>query len=369
VRSLQLKPRRLVPLLAGATAAVALGPAIAPARAAEMTVWRADSSLDGVFGHKPLHDTVPRALAHSSRFGEGRAVEGKGVEVPIRIYTTPKGEPLRVAVSPAFPDDAQTRVAIQSYVDFLASRLHGSEISRLTSYLAPLREVRELCGALAVGCYSATSEILVVPAQDTLRGEYSKEFVVTHEYGHHIARNRTNYPWRAISYGPKHWARLHHICQRVAAGKLWPGDQGKHYFQDPGEGWAQAYALYHYPHTLWRYSVFTRPIGRTPRAIRTDVLVPWGGPGTWVVRGGLHGGSATKVFATPLDGRVVIRLAGPRTANFDLSVVGGGSSVSTTSRSGSQEVAVANVCGTSRLTVRVSALRGGGRYTLVARIP
>jgi hypothetical protein len=338
-----------------ALAVASLWPAV-PAHAAGMAMWRPDDQAAGVFPPGALRDGRLRTTARVSV----RSLRTRGLEVPVRIFYTSKGEPVRVVVSSRFVENAETLASAQSYVNFLAGRLHGSEISRLTSYLAPLREVQELCGLAAVGCYAPSRQLLVVPGENTPPGEYSKEFVATHEYGHHIARNRDNYPWSALSYGPKHWARVHEICERVADGKLWPGDQGKHYFQDPGEGWAQAYGLYHYPHTPWRYSRFTRPIGRTSTAIRTDVLAPWGGPRTWVQRGVLHGG-ATRSFATPLDGRVVIRLTAARNAGLGVESIDGPRS----SRVGSR-VAVANVCGTTRVGVRLS---GSGRYTLIARIP
>ena len=237
VSSFALHARRLLP---AALAVASFWPA-APARAAGMTMWQPDAQAAGVFPSAALRDGSLRTAAHLS----ARSLRTRGLEVPVRIFYTPRGEPVRVVVSSRFVENPQTLAGAQSYVNFLASRLHGSEISRLTSYLAPLREVQELCGPAAVGCYAPSRQLLVVPGEDTPRGEYTKEFVATHEYGHHIARNRNNFPWSALSYGPKHWARLHQVCQRVADGKLWPGDQGKHYFQDPGEGWAQAYGLNH----------------------------------------------------------------------------------------------------------------------------
>jgi hypothetical protein len=356
--------RRLAALLAGGLLAAAALPAAAPAASARMAKWSDDSSLGGVFAH-PLRDRMARERAHAA----SRHLRPVRISVPVRIYRTPAGEPVKVAVSPTFPDTPENQASVQSYVNFLAGRLHGSEIERLTSFLAPLREIQQICGPSAVGCYEPRRQALYVPAQNTPRGEYSKEFVATHEYGHHVALNRDNYPWRAIDFGPKRWSSLHRVCERVATRKLWPGDQGRHYFDDPGEGWAQAYGLYHYPRTIWKYNRLMRPVGPTNRAIRSDVLAPWSGASTWVVRGNLRGGSATRSFATPLDGLAVFRLTGPRGADFALEIVGGARRSRATSGPGSREVALGYVCGPSRATVRVRALRGGGRYTLVAKIP
>jgi hypothetical protein len=69
----------------------------------------------------------------------------------------------------------------------------------------------------------------------------------------------------------------------------------------------------------------------------------------------------TRSFATPLDGRVVIRLTASRRASLRVEAVNGARSSRASSR-----VAVADVCGGSRVSVR---LGGSGRYTLVARVP
>lgn len=316
----------------------------------------------------PMRHGVARFSARASMNTPG-GLGGLSGNLKVRILTTAAGERVRVVVSTTFAETPENEAAVRSYVDFLSSRLHGTEIERVVSILAPLREVQAVCGAAALACYEINRQWLITPADGTPRGEVSKEVVATHEYGHHVARNRNNYPWKAVDFGPKRWSRLHRICSRVSAGSLWPGNEERHYFKNPGEGWAHAYARYHYPRIYWRYSPLMRPVAATARVVRTDVLVPWQRAGTWVQRGRLaSGGSARRSFATPLDGRVVVHLSGPRSADFALESVGG-RAVRVTRRPGSQEVLVAPVCGTSRLTVRVRALRGGGRYTLVARIP
>ena len=50
--------------------------------------------------------------------------------------------------------------------------------------------------------------------------------VATHEYGHHVAANSNNAPWRAIDWGTKRWASMVGVCSRVQSGMAFPGDEG-----------------------------------------------------------------------------------------------------------------------------------------------
>ena len=54
---------------------------------------------------------------------------------------------------------------MQSFVDFMGSRLHGRELSRLTVYLAPLSEIAARCAPGAVACYAPNLELLVGPGE------------------------------------------------------------------------------------------------------------------------------------------------------------------------------------------------------------
>jgi hypothetical protein len=99
---------------------------------------------------------------------------------------------------------------------------------------------------------------MLVPGESPPEGDVSQEFVVTHELGHHLAANRSNHPWRAFDTGPKRWATYERVCDHMGAGRLSTDD----YASDPGEGFAQAYALYHYRQAPWGiYSELLRPDG------------------------------------------------------------------------------------------------------------
>ena len=151
--------------------------------------------------------------------------------------TTSTGETVDVRVSDSFALDAVTP---ESWAEFLAKLVHGPELSELTMYLAPLGEVAEICGTGSLGCYSRNRSVSV---GETLPDGTTPDDVVRHEYGHHIALYRANTPWRAIEWGPKHWASAADVCARVSRGEAYPGDQNDHYAQNPGEAWAETYRL------------------------------------------------------------------------------------------------------------------------------
>src|SRR5205807_1318934 len=111
-------------------------------------------------------------------------------------YTTATGELVTVYVSDSYPQDP---AIAQRWADFLDSLVHGSELSKVTAYLAPLAEVQSYCGAEALACYSPRDSLLVAPG-DAPTSDVSAEAVVTHEYGHHVASHRSNAPWDDVDH-------------------------------------------------------------------------------------------------------------------------------------------------------------------------
>jgi hypothetical protein len=253
-------------------------------------------------GH--VHDTVVgapllRAAGQRSRAHTYRTADGHGVEVE---------------VSRSYPAD---READQAFVDFLATRLHGAELGALSVYVGTHREIARLCGgARVVACYSIAEARMYVPGE-AVNG-VSVEYALTHEYGHHLASWRSNNPWEALDWGAKHWASAARICTHVQRGLLFPGAQGRHYFDDPGEGFADGYAHLHYPSAPWGYNRLMRPGRAEFEAIRRDVLRPWAGPRTRTFRGRLGPGRPAGSFHIPvrLDGDVAVRLHPPLGADY-----------------------------------------------------
>jgi hypothetical protein len=104
------------------------------------------------------------------------------------------------------------------------------------------------------------------------------------------------------------------ICGQVRRRRLFPGNQGPHYREDPGEGFADAYAHLHHAGIPWGFSPLLRPDERAFAAIRRDVLRPWTRPRTRVLRGRLGPRRASRSFRIrmALDGDVRVRLDAPR---------------------------------------------------------
>jgi hypothetical protein len=154
-------------------------------------------------------------------------------------YTTPTGERVRVFSSPAYTTD---QAANQRWAEFAARLLHGSELASVTVYLATPAEVSSLCGGNpdVRGCYS--SGRIIGLGEDTQ--DASAEAVLAHEYGHHIAANRSNEPWPALGWGTKRWSSYLDVCRLARAKEIFPGAEGPLlYFFNPGEGFAEAYRL------------------------------------------------------------------------------------------------------------------------------
>jgi hypothetical protein len=225
-----------------------------------------------------------------------------------RVYTASTNEPVDVSVSPSYPADQPIG---QRWADFFANLPHGAELARLKAYVAPLSEVHAICGGSAVGCYGDNQLIVT----NELAVGFAPEEVARHEYGHHIALNRSNAPWPAIDWGPKRWATAAQICSRVRWNNAYPGDESLLYKLNPGEAFAEAYRVLvdtqigetHPSWPLVDRSFY--PDQAALDAVERDVVAPWTGPTVhgFRARGELWEGR----LATPLDGTLTVRLTGP----------------------------------------------------------
>ena len=193
--------------------------------------------------------------------------------------TASTGEVVNISVSDSIPQDPAFP---QSVADFLVQLDHGNELGTVSIYLVPAAEVQQLCGPSVGGCYNPQQKRLVSPAEDLPTG-VSSETILAHELGHHIAASRDNAPWPAIDWGPKRWASAVNVCTRNGQGTAFPGDEGEHYSQNPGEAWAETYRLLNFQKTTWPSWVFTEfnadgsfyPNAAALEAARRDVLEPW----------------------------------------------------------------------------------------------
>ncbi len=304
--------------------------------------------------------TAPRRLAGASWWGG--------------TYTGAGGEQITVYVSTAYPED---ETVARKWVDFFAGLVHGSELPSMRAYVAPLDEVQEMCfSADVIGCYGGQK---LVTVGDSSAG-VPPASIAAHEYGHHIAANRTNAPWMALDWGTKRWSTYVGVCSRVNAGTAYPGDEGPNYSFNPGEGFAESYRVlfetngsavgYDWPIVDPSF----RPDAQSLSAIREDVLHPWAGPTTTTIQGKFLRRSSTwtRQVATPLDGDLHIRVTVPGGGGDDVRLLSSdGQTVLATGAwdsSGGKSVAY-RVCGARSVKLRVTRGGAAARFTVRVLVP
>src|SRR4051794_22683814 len=98
-------------------------------------------------------------------------------------YRTTAGELVTIYASNSYPQDPALG---QRWADFLASLVHGPELSSVIVLLSTPGQIEGVCGQDALACYSARGSLLYAPGEDPT-SSFSAEAVVAHEYGHHVA--------------------------------------------------------------------------------------------------------------------------------------------------------------------------------------
>jgi hypothetical protein len=266
----------------------------------------------------------------------------------------------------------------QQIANFLGSLAHGPEMELLAVQLDTPSQIEFDCGYGAQACYYGGENKIVLSGDDTPAPEgASREFVLAHEYGHHVARHRESPPPfpGAIDWGTPRWASYEHVCQGSRDGALFPGNEGLHYFRDPGEAFAESFAHLRFPESgvPWRWVRSLEPDAGALEAIREDTLDPWFGRGAFQLRGQApprRGGAAVRIFGTPLDGTVSLQPVGH--LRYRLSLLSPAGHLLRTSRHGLSFGHRLNytVCGQSRLRVAIRSLRSsGGAFKLQIQRP
>jgi hypothetical protein len=346
----------LVP--AGASAAASAAPtALLHLRTRDVTVGRG-------FRDRILHRSSARATAAIAT----------GTDIAL---TTPDGIQVAVTISDRYGPTPTAQQAAQNAVNFLATRVHSFELGLLKVFIGPPDEIGAICGGQeALACYAPAEQRMYVPGEPAPNSPVPVEYIITHEYGHHIANHRDNALGSAFTLGPEYWATSQFICAGVISSPpvFFPGDEALHYLENPGEGWADTYA--HLPEhgfesAPFQFSpLFHRDLPAFD-AIRRDVLQPWTGNVSRTVRGSLGTrGQQRFTLVVSLDGPVIARLTGPRSANYDLQVRLGGEVVDRTNRRGSRDRVAGTLCAAprqpppNRLTIVVVRRSGSGPFRL-----
>ena len=132
---------------------------------------------------------------------------------------------------------------------------------------------------------------------------------------------------------------MHRVRTRAC---YFPGNQGTHYLDDPGEAFADSYA--HLPengfsNVPWQFNERLRPDAGAFAALRRDVLDPWRGSTRKVVTGSLNSRHRSRTTSLShlarRDGRPALR--GPSSANFDVGIYDGSRLISRTRTAGSRD--------------------------------
>jgi hypothetical protein len=291
------------------------------------------------------------------------------------MITASTGETFRVLISDAYTPETTTP---ETWAEFLAHLVHGPELAQLTAYIAPLDEIEGVCGARALGCYSADE---LVSMGDTLIDGTTPEEVVRHEYGHHIAFNRSNPPWRAVDWGPKYWASTANVCAKVSRGEAYPGDEGVHYDQNPGEVWAETYRLMDerkngITTASWQIvSPGFYPDEAQLQAAERDVLQPWtAGQSTVYRRQFTKKGKKVWLMTlqTQLDGNIIVTANLPKGGLQEIALIGANrrTVLKKAFWSGTRTKRITtSICGQRSLYLRVTQKGAFGRVSVTASTP
>jgi hypothetical protein len=285
-------------------------------------------------------------------------------------FVASTGEWVNIVFADAYAQDSSLG---RSWAELFASLVHGDELRALRVYIAPLDWVQEICGDGAFGCYGGNELVTIgTPAEGVAPWE-----VAAHEYGHHVAANRSNLPWSAVDWGTKRWASYVNICSRAAAGTVFPGDEGSRYRLNPGEGFAEAYrVLNERKRGGGAFSWATVdgsfiPDHRALALIEQDVRQPWQASALRSVTLSARTSRSRRVpLATPLDGALDVRLNLAPTASYDMTLLDGKRVLARGLWSSARVKSLQyTVCGERTLTLRLVRKSGPPRFVLRVATP
>ncbi len=330
--------------------------------------------------------------------GELHRTAARTAAVPIPPPARPASSNAGASASATVRSTHYGQAEIARVESILAGLQHGAEMSQLSVYVATPTEIAASCGATVVACYFPAEMEMVVSGRERSVAGVPPPFAIAHEYGHHIANTQSSDLPSQRSGGTMRWATYERVCQFIRTRQLHPSGAAAHYWRDPEEAFAQAYAHLNQPQARvsWQFSPLLRPSTAALAKIQADVSRPWSGPVTRtfagsvaVSRAGPGGrgaaggrgavGAATALdgppslfrstVRTPLDGRVEVTVAAP--AGTDLAVSlrdPDGDRVLSRARTGEDGSASLGLesCGYPSLRLEVRSLGSASRF--VARV-
>lgn len=319
--------------------------------------------------HAEAQVAVPEA--RDSLVGKRLALEKAATDS--RRYEAPDGTSFQVG-SKHFGELAKAKVA-----DIVASLRHGPELRHLSVYLATRGEIDWLCGAWTMACYDPEAGTIFTLGDSAPVAGIPREVVIAHEYGHHLARHRASRLWPALDMGTKRWATAEGVCDLARRNVVFPGNRSSHYWENPGEAFAQAYAELNFPGSApWYYSPLLEPDPAALEAIQLDLDSTR--PATPVsLRTPDSGTRRTKglsetpqVMRVPHDGliRVEVRSAAPARYRIVIGDPSTGQTLATRiTRRAEQLRSTYENCGRRRLSIAVERVAGAGSFSASAQRP
>jgi hypothetical protein len=285
------------------------------------------------------------------------------------IVKTAAGETFKLYLAPRY---GSNKTLLGAWTRFFADLIHGDELEELTVFVAPLKEIQNLCGEATNGCYAPADGLLTIPGETPPDGTRVEE-IAAHEYGHHIENNRSNYPWDALEWGTKRWSTGQAICERVRGGEVFPGDGGKRYALNPGEAFADSYRVLAGGKWSGLFDASLKPRAADLALIRQDVLNPWVRNDSDVRRDTFtETGPSTRrfTFPTPLDGRLKVDVRGAAGQDLDLYLLDGKRKLAdATDEASNREGLRGDLCGVREVTIVVRRVKGAGDFRLEVSTP